>query len=111
MGPKFAVRDDAVNRHATHLETAEASMNAQAAAFLAAVEPLPAEWRGSSYASWSRLTEAWNAAVADLNRALGAIRSCVRDAGGLYDRYESQQTAALAAVHGASDWDGARFRS
>lgn len=109
MGPKFAVREDSVNRHASNLETAEASMNAQAGAFLSAIEPLPADWKGSSYSSWDQLTQAWNAAMKDLNSALVSIKSNVRNAGGLYDTYESQQTEALAGVNGVSNWDGTRF--
>ncbi len=109
MGPKFAVRDNAVNVHASNLDTAEASMNAQAAAFLQAVEPLGADWKGSSYTSWESLTAAWTAAMKDLNAALGSIKGNVRNAGGLYDTYEAQMTEALTSANGSADWDGAKF--
>ena len=111
VGPKFAVRDNAVNVHASKLEEAESAMNAQAAGFLRAIEPLPQEWRGSSFSSWEQLTSAWSAAVKDLNAALGSIKGNVRNAGGLYDAYEAQLTESLSSTGGAADWDGAKFRS
>jgi WXG100 family type VII secretion target len=110
MGPKFAVHDNAVNVHASNLEQSEQSMNAQAAAFLQAVEPLAQEWKGSSYSSWDALMAAWTAAMKDLNAALASIKGNVKNAGGLYDSYESQMTEALSAANGSADWDGVKFR-
>ena len=109
MGPKFAVRDDAVNHHASNLETAEAQMNAQASAFLSAIEPLPADWKGTSYNSWESLTNAWNEAMKDLNAALTSIKGNVKNAGGVYDQYESQQTEQLSSTMGSASWDSAKF--
>ena len=109
MGPKFAVRDDAVNHHASNLDTAEAQMNSQASAFLTAIEPLPQDWKGSSFTSWQQLTDAWNAAMKDLNAALASIKGNVKNAGGLYNQYESQQTEALTSTMGSASWDSAKF--
>lgn len=110
MGPKFAVRDDAVNQHASNLEQSESSMNAQAAAFLQAVEPLQQDWKGSSYASWEALTVAWSAAMGELNAALASIKGNVKNAGGLYDAYEAQLTESLTSANGSADWDATKFR-
>jgi WXG100 family type VII secretion target len=110
MGPKFAVHDNAVNVHAANLEQSEQSMNSQAAAFLQAIEPLPQDWKGTSFASWEALTAAWTKAMKDLNGALASIKGNVKNAGGLYDRYEAQMTDSLAAASGSADWDGAKFK-
>lgn len=110
VGPKFAVRDNAVNVHASNLEQSSVSMNAQAAGFLQAIEPLPQDWKGSSFTSWEALTAAWSAAMRDLNSALDSIRGNVRNAGGLYDAYESEMTQSLASANGSADWDSAKFR-
>jgi WXG100 family type VII secretion target len=110
MGPKFAVRDNAVNVHASNLEASEAALNSQAAAFLQAIEPLPQDWKGTSFTGWEALTTAWTAAMKDLNAALASIKRNVSNAGGLYDSYESQLTESLSAANGAADWDGTRFR-
>jgi WXG100 family type VII secretion target len=109
MGPKFAVRDDSVNKHASNLETSESAMNAQAQAFLSSIQDLPAEWKGASFTSWAALTQSWNDAMKDLNSALASIKGNVRNAGSLYDTYESQQTEALASVQAGASWDGAKF--
>ena len=110
VGPKFAVHDNAVNVHASNLEQSESSMNAQAAAFLQAIEPLPQDWKGSSFSSWEQLTAAWTAAMKDLNSALASIKGNVKNAGGLYDTYEAQMTEALTSANGSADWDGTKFR-
>ncbi|WP_157695420.1 WXG100 family type VII secretion target [Nakamurella panacisegetis] len=110
MGPKFAVHNDAVNVHASKLEQSEAALNAQANAFIQAIEPLPQDWKGSSYGSWEALTAAWSAAMKDLNSAMGSIKSNVKNAGGLYDSYEAQMTQALSSVMGSADWDSTKFR-
>ncbi|MET3805726.1 WXG100 family type VII secretion target [Nakamurella sp. UYEF19] len=110
MGPKFAVRDNAVNVHASNLEGAESSMNAQAASFLQAIESLPQDWKGSSFSSWESLTAAWSAAMKDLNAALASIKGNVKNAGGLYDTYEAQMTESLTSANGSADWDGTKFK-
>lgn len=110
MGPKFAVRDNAVNVHASNLETAESSMNAQAAAFLQAIEPLPQDWKGTSFTSWEALTAAWTAAMKDLNAALASIKGNVKNAGGLYDTHEAQMTEQLTSANGSANWDGTKFK-
>lgn len=110
VGPKFAVHDNAVNVHASNLEQSESAMNAQGAAFLRAIEPLPQDWKGSSFSSWEQLTAAWSSAMKDLNGALGSIKGNVKNAGGLYDSYEVQLTESLSNADGAADWDGAKFR-
>ena len=85
-------------------------MNAQANAFLQAIEPLPQDWKGTSYSSWDQLTAAWTAAMKDLNSALASIKGNVKNAGGLYDSYESQLTESLSAAMGSADWDSAKFK-
>ena len=85
-------------------------MNSQAAAFLQAIEPLPQDWKGASYSSWDQLTAAWSAAMKDLNGALTSIKGNVKNAGGLYDSYESQLTESLSSAMGSADWDGAKFK-
>ena len=110
MGPKFAVIDNAVNVHASNLEKSEADLNAQAGQFLQAIEPLPQDWKGTSYASWEQLTTAWTEAMKNLNAALASIKGNVKNAGGLYDSYEAQLSESLASANGSADWDGAKFR-
>ena len=41
MGPKFAVREDSVVKHASNLETSEQSLNANAQSFITAIADLP----------------------------------------------------------------------
>jgi WXG100 family type VII secretion target len=110
MSTKFAIRDDAVNRHAVSLDTSVGALNSQAAAFEAAIAPLPQVWQGTAFQSWDQLSKAWQSAMKDLNQALDAIRGRVGDAGGLYDRYHQQQAEALQAAMGAANWDGTKFR-
>jgi hypothetical protein len=43
-------------------------------------------------------------------RCVGLIKGNVRNAGGLYDSYESQMTEALSNANGSADWDGTKFR-
>jgi WXG100 family type VII secretion target len=109
MGPKFAVRDDSVNKHASNLDTSESAMNAQAQSFLSAIQNLPSDWKGASFTSWTALTQAWNDAMKDLNSALASIKGNVKNAGSLYDTYESQQTEALSSVQAGASWDAAKF--
>ncbi len=110
MGPKFAVLNDAVNVHASKLEQSEASLNSQANAFLQAIEPLPQDWKGTSYSSWDALTAAWSAAMKDLNSAMASIKGNVKNAGSLYDSYEAQMTEALSSAMGSADWDSTKFK-
>ena len=95
MGPKFAVREDSVNKHASNLDTSVSGLNAQASAFTSSIEPL---------------TTAWNDAMADLNKALADIKGRVGNAGGLYDTYHQQQTEQLTSTLGSANWDGTKFR-
>jgi WXG100 family type VII secretion target len=111
VGPKFAVREDSVNKHASNLETSVSGLNAQASAFTSAIEPLQGQWQGTAFGSWQQLTSAWDAAMADLNKALGDIRGRVGDAGGLYDSYHQQQTEQLTSTLGSANWDGTKFRA
>jgi len=110
MGPKFAVRENAVVKHSSNLETSEQSMNAQAKRFIQAIEPLQGVWQGTSYGSWGQLTEAWNTAMSGLNKALTDIKGRVGNAGGLYNQYEAEQDADLKKAHGSSNWDGTAVR-
>ncbi len=110
MGTRFSITDDAVNQHASNLETTVAALNSQAAQFIAAIEPLPAVWRGQAFQSWDQLTSRWNEAMADLNRALSDITSRVSNAGQLYDTYHQEQTSQLQATMASANWDAARFR-
>lgn len=111
MGAKFSITGDAVNQHASNLDTSVSTLNSQAQSFLTAIEPLPAVWRGAAYGSWDQLTTAWNNAMADLNSSLADIRGRVGSAGSLYDRYHSEQVGQLGRATASADWDSARFRA
>ncbi|WP_037365798.1 WXG100 family type VII secretion target [Nakamurella lactea] len=110
MGPKFAVRENAVVKHSSNLETAETSMNTQAKRFIQAIEPLQGVWQGTSYGSWGELTEAWNTAMSGLNKALSDIKKRVGNAGALYNQYEAEQDADLKKVHGGANFDATQVR-
>jgi ESAT-6 family protein len=111
MGTKFSITGDAVNLHASNLDTSVSALNSQGKAFLDAIQPLPAVWKGSAYSSWDQLTNAWNQAMLDLNSALAEIKGRVGNAGGLYDRYHAEQTSHLSQTTASADWDAAKFRS
>lgn len=111
VGPKFAVREDSVNKHASNLDTSVSSLNSQASSFTSAIEPLQGQWQGTAFGSWSELTSAWDQAMADLNKALAGIKGRVGNAGGLYDTYHSQQTEQLTSTLGSANWDGTKFRA
>ncbi len=110
MGTKFSITDNSVNTHATNLDSSVGALNSQAAAFIAAIEPLPSVWKGSAYGSWDQLTAAWNQAMSDLNKSLDQIKARVGNAGGLYDSYHAEQTSQLDSTMGSANWDGAKFR-
>jgi WXG100 family type VII secretion target len=110
MSTKFSVANNAVNQHASNLDTAVAGLNGQAKAFLTAIEGLPGVWQGTSYGSWDRLTTAWHQAMADLNSALNDIKARVGNAGQLYDRYEAEQTQQLDSTMASAAWDATKFR-
>ena len=110
MSTKFSVANNAVNQHATNLDTSVSQLNGQAAAFLAAIEGLPGVWKGSAYGSWDRLTQAWHLAMKDLNTALTDIKGRVGNAGQLYDRYEAEQTSQLDSTMAGAAWDSTKFR-
>jgi WXG100 family type VII secretion target len=103
------VENNAVNAHASNLDTAVSSLNGQAAAFLSAIESLPGVWKGSSYGSWDKLTQAWHDAMGQLNSALAQVKGRVGDAGQLYDTYESQQTSELDSTLASAAWDSTKF--
>lgn len=109
MGPKFAVRDNSVNTHSSNLQQSEDAMNAKAKQFITAIEPLDGVWQGSSFGSWQELTNAWNEAMAGLNKALADIKGRVGNAGSLYDQYHQEQTEALQSTMGAANFDGTKF--
>lgn len=110
MGPKFAVREDSVNKHGSNLQTSESAMNDQARRFLQAIEPLPEVWEGTSFGSWEQLTTAWNDAMKGLNKSLADIKGRVGNAGGIYDQYHQEQAEAINATMGASDFGAAQVR-
>jgi len=110
VSTKFSVANNAVNQHATNLDTSVSQLNGQAAAFLAAIEGLPGSWKGTSYGSWDRLTQAWHLAMKDLNTALTDIKGRVGNAGQLYDRYEAEQTSQLDSTMAGAAWDSTKFR-
>jgi WXG100 family type VII secretion target len=110
VSTKFSVVNNAVNQHASNLDTSVAALNGQAKAFLAAIEQLPGVWKGTSYGSWDRLTQAWHQAMTDLNGALNDIKGRVGNAGTLYDRYEAEQTQQLDATMSSAAWDATKFR-
>lgn len=111
MGPKFAVREDSVNKHASNLDTSVSALNSQASAFTQAIEPLQGQWQGTAFGSWQQLTAAWQAAMKDLNGALTSIRGRVGNAGHLYDQFHSQQAEQLQSTMGSANWDGTKFRA
>ena len=111
MGTKFSVENNAVNAHASNLETSTASLNSQATAFLSAIEGLPGVWKGSSYQSWDKLSKAWHDAMKQLNSALTDIQGRVGNAGQLYDRYEGEQSASLDSAMASASWDSTKFRA
>jgi WXG100 family type VII secretion target len=110
VSTKFSITDNAVNQHASNLDTSVSALNSQASAFLAAIEPLPAVWRGSAFQSWSQLTARWNEAMAGLNKALADIKGRVGSAGQLYDTYHTEQTSQLQSTMNSQNWDGTKFR-
>jgi WXG100 family type VII secretion target len=110
MGTKFSITGDAVNLHASNLDTSVSALNTRARSFLTAIEPLPAVWKGTAYGSWEQLTTAWNDAMTDLNSALAGIQGRVGTSGVLYDRYHAEQTAELGRTTASANWDAARFR-
>ncbi|MFD7653968.1 WXG100 family type VII secretion target [Actinosynnema sp. NPDC059797] len=110
MGTKFSITDNSVNTHATNLDTSVAALNSQARSFISAIEPLPAVWKGSAFQSWDQLTNTWNQAMADLNKALEDIKGRVGNAGGLYDTYHTEQTGQLDSTMASANWDAAKFR-
>jgi WXG100 family type VII secretion target len=111
VSTKFSVANNAVNQHASNLDTSVAALNGQAASFLSAIESLPGTWKGSSYQSWDRLTQAWQEAMRELNSALTDIKSRVGNAGQLYDRHESEQASQLDSTMASASWDSTKFRS
>jgi WXG100 family type VII secretion target len=110
MSTKFSVENNAVNTHATNLDSAVSSLNGQAAAFLSAIEGLPGVWKGASFSSWDALTQAWHDAMAQLNSALTEVKSRVGNAGQLYDAYEGEQAGQMDSVMGSASWDATKFR-
>jgi WXG100 family type VII secretion target len=110
LSTKFSVTNNAVNQHSSNLDTSVAALNAQAKSFLAAIEALPSVWKGSAYGSWDRLTQAWHEAMSGLNSALSDIKGRVGNAGGLYDRYETEQTQQLDSTMASAAWDSTKFR-
>lgn len=110
MSTKFSVENNAVNQHARNLDTSVAQLNGQASAFLAAIEGLPGVWKGSSFASWDKLTQAWHEAMAQLNSALTDVTGRVGSAGQLYDTYESEQTSQMDSTMASASWDATKFR-
>jgi WXG100 family type VII secretion target len=110
VGTKFSITDNAVNQHATNLDSSVEALNSQAKAFLAAIEPLPAVWKGSAFQSWSQLTQKWNEAMAGLNKALADVKGRVGNAGQLYDTYHGEQTSQLQSTTNAANWDSTKFR-
>jgi WXG100 family type VII secretion target len=110
LSTKFSVTNNAVNQHASNLDTSVAALNSNAKSFLNAIEGLPAVWKGTAYGSWDRLTAAWHEAMAGLNSALTDITGRVGSAGSLYDRYHAEQTDQLNATMASAAWDSTKFR-
>lgn len=110
MGAKYSITGDAVNTHATNLDTSVSSLNTQASAFLSAISQLPGVWKGSAYGSWDQLTRAWHEAMTELNGSLTDIRSRVGDAGALYDKYQVEQQSHLTQVNASANWDATKSR-
>jgi WXG100 family type VII secretion target len=111
VGQKFAVIENSVNQLSSNLDSAAAMLRSQGAAFRTAIEPLEGDWQGTSFGSWDQLTKAWDAAMTALNSALDSIKERVGNAGGLYDRYQSEQAAQLNSVAAGANWDATKFRN
>lgn len=111
MSTKFEITDDSVNAHSSNLDTSISSLNSQARQFISAIEPLPQVWKGQAFQSWSQLTERWNQAMADLNKALTDIKGKVGQAGKLYDTYHAEQASQLQSTMASANWDAAKFKS
>lgn len=111
MSTKFSITDNAVNTHASNLDTAVNQLNANAAAFRGAIEPLPGVWKGAAFQSWDQLTAAFDEAMTGLNSALTDITSRVGTAGQVYDTYHAEQTSQLQSTTAQANWDGAKFRA
>lgn len=109
-GPKFSVADNAVVKHGSNLDTSVTAMNTQAGRFLQAIEPLQGVWQGTSFGSWTELTNAWSEAMKGLNKALTDIKGRVSNAGSLYNQYEAEQDADLKKAQGGADWAGTVVR-
>lgn len=110
MGTKFSITGDAVNRHATNLDTSVAGLNANLNQFINAVSGLPGVWRGTAFQSFDQLQQRWQQASRDLNTALESIRARVGTSGATYDQYHAEQAATLNQVNSTAQWDAARFR-
>lgn len=102
---KFSVANNAVNQHSSNLEKSEADLNGHARGFIQAIEPLQGSWQGTSFGSWTELTNAWNTAMSGLNKALADIKGRVHNAGALYDQYEQEQTANLGSAMRQAKFD------
>jgi WXG100 family type VII secretion target len=110
VSTKFSITDNAVNQHASNLDTTVSALNSNAQAFLSAIEGLPGVWQGSAYQSWDALTSKWNEAMAGLNKAMTDIQGRVGNAGKLYDTYHSEQTDKLQSTTAQQQWDATQVR-
>ncbi|MFI0352911.1 WXG100 family type VII secretion target [Actinomadura sp. 9N407] len=111
MGTKFSITGNAVNKHATNLDTSVNNLNANLRQFLSAIEGLPTVWRGAAFQSFNQLSNRWALASRDLNGALTTIRGRVGNAGHLYDTYHAEQASNLNRTMAGANWDGAKFRA
>jgi WXG100 family type VII secretion target len=110
MGTKFSITGDAVNRHASNLDTSVASLNANLQQFVNSLAGLPGIWRGMAFQSFDQLRQRTEHAQRELNNALNDIRGRVGGSGALYDQYHAEQQAGINRTISTANWDGARFR-
>jgi WXG100 family type VII secretion target len=110
MGTKFSITGDAVNRHATNLDSSVAGLNADLSQFVHAVSALPGVWRGAAFSSFDQLQQRWQQASRELNAALDGIRGRVGSSGATYDQYHAEQQANLNRTASSAGFESARFR-
>jgi WXG100 family type VII secretion target len=110
MGTKFSITGNAVNQHASNLDTSVAELNANLQQFLSSVQSLPGVWRGAAFQSFDSLQTRWQQATRDLNSALQDIQGRVGNSGQIYDAGHAEQQSNINKTNSSANWDAAKFR-
>ncbi|WP_168582779.1 WXG100 family type VII secretion target [Gephyromycinifex aptenodytis] len=111
MGTRYAISDNAINRHSSNLDASVAAMNANLNQFLSSLSALPGVWKGASFQSFDQVQTRWQVAARDLNQSLESIRGRVGTSGQIYDSGQAQQAADINSLNAGANWDAAKFRS